>query len=263
MCVRIYFSIINDFNLYEIILNRLSCYLFQIYTWFVIYPVSWIITASVAILTVLFSFLINARWASKWIAPWWGKLIIFISFTKVEIIGGEHFDKSQSYVVVCNHQSTYDTMMVYGYFPGEFKWVMKKELKKVPFVGAAGKAMKHIFIDRRNSAVAKQSLIDAKEIINGGVSAFFFPEGTRSPSGELLTFKKGAFRMAKSLGLPILPITISGANKVMPAKSLVICPGRITLTIGDPISSVVVRNSSVNELSKLAKQRIAAYISHK
>lgn len=228
------------------------------YTWIIIYPLAWFITALVAILTIIFSYLINSRWASKWIAPWWGRLIIFITFSRVKLKGIENIDKNQSYIIVCNHQSIYDMLAVYGYLPVEFKWVMKKELLKMPFVGASCKALGHVFVDRTNSEKAKQSLIEAKDKITGGVSAFFFPEGTRSSDGELINFKKGAFRMAKSLELPIIPVSISGANKIMAANSLIICPHKITMTIHRPINTEEVMQSTTTELSRKSKMCIAS-----
>jgi 1-acyl-sn-glycerol-3-phosphate acyltransferase len=149
-------------------------------------------------------------------------------------------------------------LAVYGYLPVEFKWVMKKELLKMPFVGASCKALGHVFVDRANSEEANQSLIDAKDKITDGVSAFFFPEGTRSPDGELKNFKKGAFRMAQSLNLPILPVSIKGANKIMAANSLIICPNTITMTIHPSINAEIVSKSSTTDLSRLTKTSIAS-----
>ncbi len=236
------------------------CWFFQLYTWLVIMPLSWFITALIALLSIVFSVVINDRWASKWIAPWWGRLIILISFCRVTVAGKKNVNTNQSYIIVCNHQSIYDMLTIYGYLPSEFKWVIKKELEKMPFVGSACKALGHVFVDRSNSNKAKQSLIDAKSKINEGISAFFFPEGTRSKDGELKAFKKGAFRMAKSLNLPILPLTISGANQVMAANSLVICPHKIVLTIHPKISTEQVDNLSVTELSNLAKSIISSQL---
>ena len=239
-------------------MKNIFCKLFQVYTWLIIIPIAWLITALVAISTILFSYLINSRWASKWIAPWWGKLIIFITFSRVKLKGLDNIDTNQSYIIVCNHQSIYDMLAVYGYLPVEFKWVMKKELLKMPFVGASCKAMGHVFVDRSNSEQAKASLIKAKDKISDGVSAFFFPEGTRSPDGELLNFKKGAFRMAQTLELPIVPVSIKGANKIMAAKSLIIYPNTMTMTIHPVISAETVKQSSVTELSKMSKMSIAS-----
>ncbi len=234
------------------------CKIFQIYTWVVIYPVAWLFTALSAFFTIIFSLLLNARWSGKHIAPWWGKSIIFISLSRVTLEGLENIDKKQSYIIVCNHQSIYDILTIYGYLPLEFKWVMKKELLHMPFVGIACKILGHIFVDRSNSQAAKQSLIAAKSKIQDGVSAFFFPEGTRSSNGELINFKKGAFRMAKALDLPVLPVTINGANKVMPANSLLICPHKISLYIHPEISANKVKELSVAEISSMAKTVIAS-----
>ena len=178
--------------------------------------------------------------------------------SRVEIKGIENIDKNQSYIIACNHQSIYDVLTIYGYLPLEFKWVMKKELERMPFVGIACKVLGHIFVDRSNSEKAKQSLIAAKTKINDGVSAFFFPEGTRSPTGKLINFKKGAFRMAQTLELPVLPVTISDANKVMAANSLIICPHKITLTIHPEIPVEVIKNISINEISRRTKMTIAS-----
>jgi len=232
--------------------------MFQLYSWLVIYPVSWLVTALIALLTIVFSFLLSPRWASKWIAPWWGKLIIAVTLSRVKVKGQENIDANKSYIIVSNHQSLYDTITIYGYLPAEIKWVMKKELALMPFVGLACKALGHIFVDRSNSELARQSLIAAKDKVTDGVSAFFFPEGTRSKTGQLLTFKKGAFRMAKTLNLAIVPVTISGANKVMAANSFVICPATIQLTIHKAIPVDQVNNLSVQELSKQAKSVIAS-----
>lgn len=239
-------------------MQNISCKFFQLYTWLIIIPISWFITALIALLSIIFSVLFNDRWASKWVAPWWGRLIILISFSKVCVLGKEFVNLKQSYIIVCNHQSIYDMLAIYGYLPIEIKWVMKKELEKMPFVGSACKALGHVFVDRKNSQAAKESLIAAKDKISDGVSAFFFPEGTRGKNGELIAFKKGAFRMAKTLELPILPLTISGTNKVMAANSFNICPHKIILTIHPEICIDEVRTSTVSELLNLSKSIISS-----
>lgn len=229
-------------------MKRDFCPYFQIYTWLVIYPLGWSLTILTTLSTMFFSILVTPRWSSKWVAPLWGKAVLLITFSRVQIEGLENLDKNKSYIIVCNHQSIYDILAIYGYLPLEFKWVMKKELLKMPFVGMACKVLGHVFVDRGNSEKAVESLREASDKITDGVSAFFFPEGTRSRSGELKVFKKGAYRMAKELKLPILPITIKDANKIMPANSLVICPHRIKLTIHPEINSQDVENLSNRQL---------------
>ena len=214
---------------------------------------AWFITGLVACLTMVFSVLVSPRWSSKWVAPWWGRLIIALTFSRVKKINFENADPKTSYVVVCNHQSVYDVLAVYGYLPLEFKWVMKVELLKIPFLGRACKLMGHVFVDRTNTEKARESLKEAANNITDGVSAFFYPEGTRSKSGELMLFKRGAFKMAKDLNLPVLPVTIRNAHKIMPAKSLKILPNTMEMIIHKPISVDEVDEYTVREL--MAKSR--------
>jgi 1-acyl-sn-glycerol-3-phosphate acyltransferase len=104
---------------------------------------------------------------------------------------------------------------------------MKEELRKVPFLGWGCAAIGHIFIDRRNSARAIASLEAAKSHLTGGVSVLLFPEGTRSDDGRLLPFKKGGFTIARQLDLPILPVSITGSNGILPKACLFPRPGTV------------------------------------
>jgi 1-acyl-sn-glycerol-3-phosphate acyltransferase len=94
----------------------------------------------------------------------------------------------------------------------------------------------HIFIDRSDHAAAMATLDDAKKKIVDGTSVMFFPEGTRSRDGKLKRFKKGAFRMAVDLRLPILPLTVTGTRDVLPADTSDLMPGRARLIIHPPVS---------------------------
>jgi len=113
---------------------------------------------------------------------------------------------------------------------------MKKELRNVPALGVACEKLEHIYIDRSDKAMALKSLNDAKKIIRNGTSVIFFPEGTRSRTGQMGEFKKGAFIMAIDMGIPILPITITGTDKILPPGTINLMPGRAVMTIHPPIS---------------------------
>ena len=124
----------------------------------------------------------------------------------VEVIGRDNLDKSKSYIIVSNHQSQFDIIMIYGWLGVDFKWVMKQELRKVPALGLACERLGHVFINRSIPAAAVASLKAAKKKIKKGTSVFFFPEGTRSKDGTVGVFKKGAFKMAIDIGLPLVPL---------------------------------------------------------
>jgi 1-acyl-sn-glycerol-3-phosphate acyltransferase len=111
---------------------------------------------------------------------------------------------------------------------------MKKEVRKIPGVGFGSEAVGHIFIDRSSTIAAIETIEKAKDKIKGGTSVVFFPEGTRSRTLDLLPFKKGAFRFAFDLNLPILPVTINGTRKIMPPGTFDIRPGKAEIIIHPP-----------------------------
>lgn len=159
----------------------------------------------------------------------------WVFFIRVKTNGFDHLDKNQSYVFVSNHQSMFDIFVVYGWIPFIFKWVMKYELKKIPMVGPACVSAGHIFIDRSNPIAAKNSLLKAGEQLTKGNSVVIFPEGTRTRTGKVNKFKRGAFLLAMELSLPIVPITIKGGFERLKIRSLMVNPGTITMTVHQPI----------------------------
>jgi 1-acyl-sn-glycerol-3-phosphate acyltransferase len=159
-------------------------------------------------------------------------------------------------VIVANHQSHYDIFLLYGWLGVDFKWVMKQELRKAPMIGVACDRLGHIFVDRSDRQAAIASLQTAKERIRNGTSVFFFPEGTRSRSGDLRAFKKGAFRMALDLDLPILPITLVGTRRIMPPDSLDIFPGKARMIIHPPVAIGPYRDNDVEELMAVVRRTI-------
>jgi 1-acyl-sn-glycerol-3-phosphate acyltransferase len=166
----------------------------------------------------------------------WAKCLAWVSFVWIHVEGRENARRGQSYVIMTNHQGDFDVLALYGYLHRQFRWVIKQELRKVPFLGWACAAIGHIFIDRSNSQQAIASLEAAKPRLAGGVSVLFFPEGTRSPDGRLGPFKKGGFAMARQLGLPILPVSLSGSWKVLPKGCLAPRPGTIRMRLHPPVA---------------------------
>jgi len=165
----------------------------------------------------------------------WAWTLCKLNFTSVKIEGREKINEDTSYIIMCNHQSLFDVLAFYGHWARQFRWVMKESLRKVPGLGWYCSAGGHIFIDRTNREKAIKSLKAARPLLKGGISVLFFPEGTRSKDGRLGKFKKGGFMMAIDLGLPILPISISGSKKVLPSHTMRLLPGKIKITVHDPI----------------------------
>lgn len=210
-------------------------WLYQPYKWLVFAPVMLLLTAGFAAAAVVLVVFASPRRVAQLTGVPWARALAALIPMRVEVEGREHVDPAQSYVLVSNHQSQSDVLVLYGWLGIDFKWVMKQELRKVPGIGVACARLGHIFIDRSNHAAAVATLEAARGTIVDGTSVIFFPEGTRSRNGELLPFKKGAFRMALDLGLPILPLTVTGARDVLPAGTTDLMPGSARLTIHPPI----------------------------
>ena len=165
----------------------------------------------------------------------WGKVTMSTTFVRVKLFGKHNIDPNQSYVIVANHQSNYDVFAFYGWLPLDFRWVMKKEMRKAPIMGIFCEKAGHVFINRKNTEEAIKSLKEAEKKICNGTSILFFPEGTRNDGRHLMPFKKGAFKMALDLKLPILPVTIRGSNDIMPPNKIGVFPGKIDIIIHEPI----------------------------
>jgi 1-acyl-sn-glycerol-3-phosphate acyltransferase len=212
------------------------------------------------VIAVVVSALINQRIGSYFGGVIWSRLNAFFTPMIVYVKGRENIQKGVSYVIISNHQSYYDIFLIYGWLGIDIKWVMKKELAKIPGIGFGSRKVGHIFLDRSNSRLALESLNDAKKKLVNGTSVVIFPEGTRSKTGEPGQFKKGAFRLALDLQLPILPVTINGTKDILPADSINLMPGRASLTIHPPIEIEAFGEETIKELINHARNIISSGI---
>ena len=165
----------------------------------------------------------------------WSPLLLFIANVKVDksLLNASDLPPCIFY---SNHRSHYDIPTLMFTIPRPLYFLAKKELKSVPFLGWGMMAVGMIFIDRKDRASAIQSMERAGRQIKRGKSIVTFPEGTRSSSKDILPFKKGTFHLAKSQGIPLVPIAISGSEKVLP-KHGKLRSGRIKIKMGEPLSA--------------------------
>ncbi|MCK6502870.1 1-acyl-sn-glycerol-3-phosphate acyltransferase [Myxococcota bacterium] len=198
----------------------------------------------------------NAGW---WVGVLWSRLVCLVNFTRVELQGAEHVQPGQGYVYLLNHQSHFDVAAFYGTWRHQFRWVVKEELRKVPGLGWYCQVGGHVFVDRKDHARAVQSLERARQRLQREkMSIAFFPEGTRSVDGRLQPFKKGGFVMARQLGLPILPVSVSGSHAVLPGKRLRLLPGRIVITVHPPIPTDGLTEADQPVLMERVREAIAS-----
>lgn len=210
-------------------------YLFRIYQWLIAGPIILLATILTALITLIGSFLFGGKWWGYYPPRIWSRLWCILMFVRIEVRGRENIDAKTSYVFVSNHQGAYDIFTIYGYLNHNFKWMMKKSLEKIPFVGVACVVSGHIMVDNSSASAIKETMEKAKARLKNGMSLVVFPEGARSWSGRMRAFKRGAFKLAVDFDLPIVPLTIDGAFYVMPRTTYNIRPGKIILTIHKPI----------------------------
>lgn len=227
--------------------------LYQPYKWLIFAPYLAVSTLFFGSLTVVLAVVTNPRITSFICGTVWSRLNGYLTPIRVRVTGRGNIDPTQSYVIVANHQSQYDIFVLYGWLGIDFKWVMKQELRKVPGIGIGCEKVGHIFIDRSNHEKAVASLRAAKEKIVNGTSVIFFPEGTRSRDGSLGVFKKGAFKMALDLRLPILPITIVGTRDILPTDTVDLFPGCARMIIHKPIDIAGYTDDNLDELVDRAR----------
>ena len=167
----------------------------------------------------------------------WGcRLALRLAGVKLEIRGTERIPAGRAVVFMANHQSMCDPPALISVLP-PVRVLLKKSLFGIPILGAGMKLRGFIPVDRQNREQAMHAVEAAVAALKNGHSFLIYPEGTRSPDGRLLPFKKGAFIMALKAQAPIVPISVSGASRIMRKSEIAIRPGPVRITIHDPIST--------------------------
>lgn len=186
------------------------------------------------------------------IARAWSRVLLAVSGVRVRIEGGAKISPEGSYVFVSNHASYMDTPVVLANIPVQFRFMAKKGLFSIPFMGWHLARAGHIPVYRDNPRAAVKTLALAAEAIQKrGISLIVFPEGGRSRTGELRDFKDGAAYIAIRAGVPIVPIALKGTRAILPYGSGLPRSGEAEMRVGDPIST---RGLKLHDRSRLTQQ---------
>lgn len=208
-------------------------YLYRIYQLLIALPLIAIYTLITSLMVIIGCTLGNGHFWGYYPGKWWAQFIIRILLLPVKVEGGENLVKGQSYVFVANHQGAFDIFLIYGFLSRNFKWMMKRQLRQMPFVGKACESAHHIFVDKRGASKIRETYDRARQTLQGGMSLVVFPEGARSFTGHMGVFKRGAFMLADDIELPVVPLTINGSFDIMPRtrdmKWVVWHPLRLTI----------------------------------
>lgn len=178
----------------------------------------------------------------------WSPVALFIMGAKLKVVGRENIKLGHPFVVMGNHCSYLDIPALFLAMPFHLHFIAKKELRRMPFLGWYMMLSDMIFIDRKNTAKAKESLADAVILVHKGKHVVIFPEGTASKNGKMAAFKKGGFFMAEDAEAHIVPTHIKGSYEIFPsANKLNMRRGVITVCIGKPISPEEYKKYNMDE----------------
>jgi len=191
-------------------------FLYRVYQLFVGVPVVVLASIITAITVGIGTTIGDGHFWGYYPGRWWARVILKMLLIPVKVEGSEHLKDGQSYVFVANHQGAFDIFLIYGYLGRNFKWMMKYQLEKIPFIGYACKKSHQIFVDKRGPSKIRKTYETARNILKEGYSVTVFPEGARSFTGHMGKFKKGAFALADELELPVVPMTINGSFNILP-----------------------------------------------
>ena len=210
---------------------------YRIYQFFIAMPIALLSTILTTLFTIIGSTVASAHIWGYYPGKYWSKIMCRVLLLPVEIRGRENVDKNTSYVFVANHQSAFDIFLIYGYIGRNFKWMIKKALRKMPLVGQACESGRHIFVDKSGPKKVRETYDKAREILKEGTSLVVFPEGARTYTGHMGVFRRGAFQLADELQLPVVPVTIDGAFDVLPRTAGLnfVKWHKLTMTIHKPI----------------------------
>ncbi len=210
-------------------------FLYYIYQICIAIPLFLVLTILTALVTIIGSLLGGAHIWGYYPGKIWSQLTCYLLLIPVHIVGREKLHKHTSYVFVPNHQGAFDIFLIYGFLGRNFKWMMKKSLRKIPFVGKACESAGHIFVERGNPKKMVAMMRKAEASLKDGVSLVVFPEGARTFTGHMGYFKRGAFQLADDLQLAVVPVTIDGSFEILPRTGKWIHRHSLTLTIHEPI----------------------------
>ena len=209
--------------------------IYKIYQICIVLPIWIVLTLLTALVTIIGSLIGGAHFWGYYPGKIWSQLTCYLLLLPVKVNGREKLQPHTSYVFTPNHQGAFDIFLIYGFLGRNFKWMMKKSLRNIPFVGKACESAGHIFVDRSNPKKMLSTIRQAEASLTNGVSLVVFPEGARTATGHLNRFKRGAFQLADDLQLAVVPVTINGSFNILPRNKKWICRHCLELTIHDPI----------------------------
>jgi 1-acyl-sn-glycerol-3-phosphate acyltransferase len=220
-------------------------------SYFVWTPLVWLYTVVLGCVSLLVSLFDPTGGRQQKIARLWSQMILWTVGATVEVEGLDRIDISKPQVYVVNHLSAFDIPVLYTHLPFQFRILAKKELFRYPFMGWHLRRSGQIPVVLENPKASVRSLNLAVASIRKGNSLVIFPEGGRSPNGQLQSFMGGAFYAAVKAQVDVVPIVLVGTYEMLKMNSYHIKPGLIQMVVGSPISTT---GMSTRDIAKITEQ---------
>jgi 1-acyl-sn-glycerol-3-phosphate acyltransferase len=232
-----------------------------VWTWLVVVPAMALSTIACGTVSLVLALFRSTQRQQIEIGRLWAKSLLLIARTKVKIQGLEKIDANGSYVFVSNHLSYMDTPVVFSSIPVQFRFLAKKGLFQIPFLGWHLSTAGHIPVPREDPRSSLRTLSRAAELIQTqGISLLIFPEGGRTMDGELHDFKDGAAYLAIKAQAPLVPLALLGSREILPMGSATIRHGKVRLVVGDPIPTAGLTLHERRRLTEMAREQVASML---
>ncbi len=188
----------------------------------------------------------------------WAPGVLALLGARLEVEGTGQVDFTHPHLFVANHASQLDIPVAFCALPVPLRFLAKRELERIPFVGHYMRAMGMVFIDRQDREAARHSIEQLARLLGSGRSLMAFPEGTRSATGEVRPFKTGAFVAAIKAGVAVVPVAITGTERVLPARALIVRPGTVKVRVGRPFPTAGLTVEDRRELADRVRRSLLA-----
>jgi 1-acyl-sn-glycerol-3-phosphate acyltransferase len=219
-------------------------------------PAFYLYTAVMGTISLAASLFERSGRVQHWCARTWSRLTLRTMSTPVRLEGLEKVDTALPHMYALNHLSALDIPVVFGYFPFRFRIVAKKELFRYPFVGWHLHRSGQVPIERENARSAMRSLNRAADILREGMPLVVFPEGGRSPTGQVMPFLPGVFYVAIKAQVEVVPVALIGTYELLPMNTFHIRPRPIEVRFGEPIPTAGMTVRQMDELAARVQQAV-------
>jgi len=201
------------------------------------------------------------RGLHDWVHRGWSRTLLRTAGVRVRVSGRENLSREGAQIFIANHQSMFDVFALMATAPVSLRFVAKREIGRVPLLAQAMRAAGHVFIDRKDRIAAIAAMRAAGERMKREpLTLVLFPEGTRSPDGRLLPFKKGTFVLAIETQAALVPVALEGGGRVLEKGSWRVHAGRMDVRFGKPIPTRGRTSADREELLECARKRISALL---